>query len=309
VSAPRISVVVPTLNGAATLPAWLAAIERQQVAGGVEIVAVDSGSTDGTLDLLTSRVATLLRVAPADFDHGATRNLAIASARGALVVLAVQDAVPLDADYLDRLTRPFDVDPAVAGTVARQIASDGASAITRHYLTMWPAASAAPWTSRLSSAAEFERLTPAERLRRCVFDNVASCLRRSVWQRHPFVATPIAEDLAWARDVLLAGHAITYVPEAVVVHSHDRSPAYEFARTRVVHARLQALFGLRTIPSWPLLVRAVAVSATAHARLEWRRPRQWARAAGLAAAWPTAQYLGARDALSGRAWRPGVGRV
>lgn len=308
-SAPRISVVVPTLNGAATLPAWLDAIARQEVAGGVEVVAVDSGSTDGTLDLLASRVSALLRVTADEFDHGATRNLAIAHARGTLVVLTVQDAMPVGTAWLDALTRPFDTDLSLAGTVARQLPRADASAITRHYLAMWPAAAAAPWISRLSSAAEFEALPPAARLRRCVFDNVASCVRRSVWERHPFVPTAIAEDLAWAREVLLAGHAIAYVPDAVVVHSHDRPPAYEFARTRLVHARLQTLFGLQTIPTWPVLVRAIAGSAVRLARLEWRHPAQWARAAGLAAAWPTAQFLGARDALAAQPWRPGAGRV
>jgi rhamnosyltransferase len=308
-ASPRISVVIPTLNGAATLPALLEAIECQHVPGGVEVVAVDSGSSDGTLDLLTSRVAALLRVAADDFNHGATRNLAIGRARGSLVVLTVQDALPVAATWLDTLTRPFDREPSLAATVARQVPRQEASALTRHYLAMWPAASSLPWTSRVTSTEEFEALPAAERLTRCVVDSVASCLRRAVWERHPFVPTPIAEDLAWARAVLLAGHTIAHVPEAVVVHSHDRSPAYEFARTRVVHARLHALFGLQTIPTWPLLLRAVTASVALHARLEWQHPGQWARAAGLAAAWPAAQFLGARDAIAGRDWRPGVGRV
>jgi GT2 family glycosyltransferase len=207
------------------------------------------------------------------------------------------------------LTRSLDVDPSLAATVARQIPRPEASAITRHYLASWPAASATPWISRVTSAAEFETLTPAERLTRCVFDNVAACLRRTVWEQHPFRPTPIAEDLAWARAVLLAGYAIAYAPDAPVIHSHDRSPAYEFARTRAVHARLHSLFGLQTIPTWPMLLWAVIGSAALHARLEWRHPRQWARAAGLAAAWPVAQFLGARDAIAGREWRAGVGRV
>ena len=309
-TAPRISVVVPTFNGAATLPAWLDAIERQQVAGGVEIVAVDSGSTDGTLDLLAPRVTTSAagaagRVQPRrDAQPGDRQN-----ARGSLVVLTVQDALPAGESWLETLTRPFDADPALAGTVARQVAHAEASAITRHYLAMWPAASPSARTSRVTDAAEFEALAPAERLVRSVFDNVASCLRRSVWERHRFHPTPIAEDLAWAREVLLAGCAIAYVPEAVVVHSHERSPAYEFARTRAVHARLHALFGLQTIPTWPLLLRAVMATAWSHARLEWRHPGQWPRAAGLAAAWPAGQFLGAWDSRVGRNWRPGAGLV
>ncbi len=309
-SAPAISVVVPTRNGAATLPAWLDAIERQQVVGGVEIVAVDSGSTDGTLDLLTSRVTTLLRVASEAFDHGTTRNLAVARARGALVVLTVQDAVPASDAFLAALTAPFVTADTLAGTVARQVPAEGASPLARHYLSLWPAAGAEAWESRLAGGAdEWARLTPDERLRRCVFDNVASCLRRAVWERYPFRSTPIAEDLAWGRDVLLAGHTIRYVPDAVVRHSHDRSAAYEYARTRVLHARLHALVGLQTLPSGTALARAIAGTLALHARLAWRHPSAWPRAAALAAAWPAGQYLGGSDGTHGRTWRPGRERV
>jgi rhamnosyltransferase len=305
VTAPRVSVVIPTRNGAATLPRWLDRIERQEVSGGLEIVAVDSGSTDGTLDLLSPKVTTLLRVALDDFNHGATRNLAIARARGTLVVLTVQDALPETDGFLAALTAPFADDPAVAGTVARQLPAEGASPLARHYLSLWPAAAEATWRSRLDGGdRELAALTPHERLHRAVFDNVASCLRRSTWERHPFRPTLIAEDLAWGLEVLLSGHTIHYVPQAVVRHSHDRPAAYELARTRLVHARLHALFGLETIPTAAHLMRAMAGSALLHARLTWRHPAHWARAAALAVVWPLGQYLGARDARAGRVWRP-----
>ena len=63
----------------------------------------------------------------------------------------------------------------------------------------------------------------------------------------------MAEDLEWARDVLLAGHALVYAPAAVVVHSHERSARHELRRTRLVHARLAELFDLRLVPDVPCL--------------------------------------------------------
>ena len=56
-----------------------------------------------------------------------------------------------------------------------------------------------------------------------VVDNVCAAIRRSVWTAIPFRSTPIAEDVEWGREVLLAGHGLAYVPDAVVEHSHDRS--------------------------------------------------------------------------------------
>ena len=139
-------------------------------------------------------------------------------------------------------------------------------------------------------------MTPMARLLFCAFDNVASCIRRSVWEQRPFKSTPIAEDLAWSLDVLLAGYSIAFAPDAVVIHSHDRGAVYEYRRTRVLHEQLFELFGLQTIPAMSALMRAIASSSLSHARLELRSPGQWARALTLAVAWPLGQYVGGRRA-------------
>jgi rhamnosyltransferase len=291
-----VSIVVPTRNGAATLPALLDGIAAQTVDAHVEVVAVDSGSTDGTADLLRGRVDRFLAIPPRAFDHGATRNAGVAAASGDLVVLLVQDAVPADERWLAALIAPLRDDRTIAGAFARQRARPDACALTRRYLSNWIAAGDAPRVAAIDGTAEFARLSPRERLDRCAFDNVCSCIRRSVWRAHPFRPAPIAEDLEWARDVLVAGHRLAFVPAAVVVHSHERDVRYEFDRTLQVHRRLRDLFGLRTIETLPALGRAVASSAALHLRCrrEDGRP-SLARALGLAVAWPLAQYLGGRS--------------
>ena len=90
-----ISIVIPTLNGAETLPAVLEAIARQRVDVPVELLAVDSGSTDGTVSLLQQSRVDVTSIPSQAFDHGLTRNLALSRAHGDLVVLLVQDAVPV----------------------------------------------------------------------------------------------------------------------------------------------------------------------------------------------------------------------
>jgi predicted phosphodiesterase len=126
----------------------------------------------------------------------------------------------------------------------------------------------------------------------------------AVWRRYPFRAARIAEDLEWALTVLQSGYRLAYVPEAVVVHSHDRSVRYELQRTYAVHQRLQSLLGLSTVPGVLSLARAIAVTLPLHLRLaagdSRGRGRALARAAGLAVALPLGQYLGARSAREGR---------
>ena len=310
-NAPHVSVVVPTLNGAATLPALLDALWAQRTVHPLEIIAVDSGSTDGTLQLIERRVKTVVRIPPADFDHGLSRNAGLERTTGEFVVLLVQDAVPVGDSWIDHLVAPLVVDGTLAASFARQEPRGDASALTKAYLDLYVGTKRAAWTSRLAGGqAEFDALTPFERLRVCTFDNVASCIRRSVWVQHPFKPTPIAEDVEWAKDVLLTGHGITFVPEAVVVHSHDRAAQYEFERTRALHDRLFRLLGLQTIPRRSDLARAMIASLRFHLRCEWRSPSRWPRAAALAVAWPAGQYAGARIGRNGGSSpRPSPGRV
>ncbi len=246
----------------------------------------------------------------ADFNHGTARNTGIERSTGELVVLTVQDAVPSDERWLDALTRPFDHDGRVAGAFARQVPATNASALARWNLEQWVAARTEPRIVGPFDAASFAALGPRARLDACAFDNVSSCVRRAAWERHPFKRVPIAEDLEWARDVLLDGWTIAYTPEACVEHSHDRSVLYEWRRTCLVHRRLMELFGLSTIPSAAHLVRSIAFTAARHARL-CRRDRTTLRdirrGLALAVAWPAGQYLGARDARRGAPQRTFTG--
>jgi rhamnosyltransferase len=306
-SVPAISVVLVTCNGAATLPAVLDAIRDQRGCLPFEVVAIDSASTDGTADLLRRRVDQFVAIPARAFDHGLTRNLGFERARGELVVLIVQDAVPASNAWLAALTAPLAADERIAGAYARQLPQPGASALTRRYLSQWVASSDVARTSAISSREELDALDPMAQLERCAFDNVCSCIRRSVWQQHPFRATPIAEDLEWAREVLLAGYRLAYEPGAAVVHSHDRSARYELRRTYVLHRRLYELFRLRTIPTLAMLGRAIASSLGIHLACQ-KGAREGAaatsRAIALAFAWPIGQYLGGLSAVRGWKIRP-----
>jgi rhamnosyltransferase len=307
VSKPLVSIVLPTRNGADTLPALFEALSRQRVEFRYEVVAVDSGSTDGSAELLRRRADELVTIPADSFDHGLTRNLGVERARGDLVVLLVQDALPANETWLAELTAPLVAHANVAGTFARQRARSDASAITRHYHAQWVAAADIDRTAAVARAEEFEALHPMDRFLRCTFDNVCSCIRRSVWERHPFRSTPIAEDLEWAREVLLAGHRLVYTPRAAVIHSHDRPARYELARTYLLHRRLYELFELRTIPTLGGLARAIATSMALHLKCERAASNGTptsgtGRAVALAVAWPLGQYVGGLSAS--RRWKP-----
>jgi rhamnosyltransferase len=303
---PTVSIALVTRNGAETLPALLDAVRRQRGGFSVQIVAVDSGSTDGSLALLQRSADRVIAVPPERFNHGLTRNLAIEHTCGELIVLIVQDALPIGESWLSELAAPLLADERVGGTFSRQIVRPDASAITRAYFAHAEAARNHSFVQAPLTHHDLAALHPTDRLRRCTFDNVCACIRRSLWREIPFRETPIAEDLEWARDVLLAGYRLEFVATSCVFHSHDRSARYELARTYQLHRRLYELFELRTIPTLPLLARSVTSCVGRHlacqAHDSGQRFSRLTRALGLAVAWPLGQYLGGLSAS--RAWRP-----
>ncbi len=299
---PRVSIVIPTKDGAETLPQLLAALAKQDASFDHEIVAIDSGSTDGSVEILREHGAQVESIHPSEFSHGEARNRAIRRTRGELIALLTQDAVPQGEGFLEALVRPFD-DASVAGVYGRQIPRSDCDVVRRRQLESWVTGrSVATRVER--GELPLESRSPAERYELCVFDNVCSAIRRSVWQQYPFPVTFFAEDIAWGKLVIEAGWAIAYEPKAAVEHSHRRSIFEEYTRTRMCHHRLHELFGVATLPRRRDVPRAVLSNwvrdlpyVMRHAPTPLERVRQLARIAGLSLLDPLAQNRGYRDAL------------
>jgi rhamnosyltransferase len=243
---PDVSIVIPTLNGGALFRRVLEMIKRQATSRSVEILCIDSGSTDDTAAMCKEFGAEVTEIPRAEFNHGETRNLGIGRAAAEFVILMTQDALPTDEKWLDALLEPFS-DEKVAGTYARQVPRDDADILTRHRLENWITFGRERIVREIRSRAEYEALPPVEKYKFCNFDNVCSCIRRSVWEKFRFKRADFAEDMEWSRDALLAGWKIVYQPEAAVIHSHNRSQVYEHRRTYMVVRRLNELFGYRPV--------------------------------------------------------------
>ena len=300
---PRATVVVLVKDGARDLPDLAAALASQEIDGGLELLAVDSGSHDRSVEILHERGARVLHVAPAAFDHGLTRNLAAREARSAVVVFLSQDALPADARFVRALVEALEADLRLAGVFARQLPRPEACALTRRDLAGWVAAQPDPRAVFLPDPEALSALSPLERHRLLAFDDVASAVRRDVVLAHPFESTRFGEDAEWAQRVLRLGFGIGYVPGARVFHSHARTARGLFRRNYLGHRVLHRLFGLRTIPDVPHLVRASAgamASDLATLAREGATASSWLAAPLQALAASYGQYRGARDEARGR---------
>jgi rhamnosyltransferase len=301
---PLASVVLPVRDAGPRLAEVLQALAEQELDGGLEVVALDSGSRDGSRDRLVAAGAQVIDVAPSAFDHGETRNAGVRAARGEFVLFLSHDAVPRGPRYAARLVAALAADPRLAGVFARQEPRPDADALTRRDLRHWVAAGEAPRTVFLSRTA-FEGLPPLERHRLCAFDNVASAVRRSILLEFPFASSRFGEDLEWGRRALQEGFGLAFVPEAVVEHSHPRSARALFRRNYLGHRLLRRLFGVCTIPDAPHLVRAAAGAVASDLGELWRAggsPDQWLAAPAQSVASVLGQYRGARDEGKGRAY-------
>jgi rhamnosyltransferase len=215
-------VIVPVKDGGNHLRRCLDAIELQETGDAIETVVVDSGSTDGSLELARSRDARVVQVDASRFLHGVARNLGAEAARGELLVFTTQDAYAADEHWLERLCAPLRTEDDVAGVYGRQVPHADAIPPERFLLNFLYGAD-----PRVQRASDPEALSVWTTL----FSNSNSALKRSVWERFRFADDIFwAEDQDWARRVLLAGFAIRYEPEAAVRHSHRNTVSTAFKR-------------------------------------------------------------------------------
>ncbi len=282
----KVSVALLTKNGGSLFGKCLEAVCAQRLDVPFEILVIDSGSRDGTAELAraNSRVR-VEAIAPSEFQHGRTRNLAMRIAGGELVAFLTQDAVPANDRWLAAFVAFMDAHAEVAGAFGCQAPHEGADPLEALEVRMhFDSFGGHDALFRYDGAP----LGAGERVRLHYFSNVNSCIRREAWSRVPFPEIDFGEDQAWARAVQDAGDAIAYVHDAAVRHSHDYGPG-ELFRRRYDEARfMNRAFGFALVPTWReawRMGREHAAHFRAHLRSLAGRSRWGDRARASARSW------------------------
>jgi len=199
-----LSIVIRAFNEEKHIGRLLYGITRQ-TAEDIEIVLVDSGSTDGTLRIAAQYPVRVVHIAPEDFTFGRSLNTGIAAASGEIIVITSAHCYPVYPDWLEQLSKTF-ADPEVALVYGRQIGGEtnhyAEHQIFRHYFP--------------------ENSTPAQG--HPYAHNANAAIRRLLWEQHPYnEALTGLEDLAWSSWAMAEGYTISYIAEALVVHEHDET--------------------------------------------------------------------------------------
>lgn len=187
---------------------------RQQTFKDVEIILVDSGSTDGTVSVAESFDARIVRIPSSEFTFGRSLNLGVQAATRELIVIASAHVYPVYPDWLEALLHPFE-DQKVALTYGKQRGPETAQFSEQQIYHQWY-----PDQSKPRQATAF-----------C--NNANAAIRKSLWEKNPYNETLTGlEDLAWAKWAKEQGYEIAYVAEAEIIHIHQETPQGVFNRYR-----------------------------------------------------------------------------
>jgi rhamnosyltransferase len=208
---PPVAIIMRAFN---EMPHVAQALEmlNKQTFRDYDFFAVDSGSTDGTLDALMQvcEPGHLTRIAPEEYMPGKVLNGAISRTDHEIIVLLNADAIPLSSDWLERLIAPI-LEERADASYSRQAPRDDA---------------------RFIVAYDYRRAYNPAKIAPGFYSAVACAFRRNAWERCKFPEYGYAEDTIWAKACIKAGGRILLAADSEVEHSHNYTLKELFAKRR-----------------------------------------------------------------------------
>jgi rhamnosyltransferase len=200
---PKVSVIIRAKNEERHLGETLVAIQGQLFRD-YEVVLVDSGSADRTVEVASQYGARIVPIDPKDFTYGRALNLGVSRSNGQFLVSLSAHATPESSRWLGSLVSGFRY-PSVAAVYGRHIPRSNVSLFELVGMHLSGVTSKEP---RLQCGS-------------ARFSNTNGAFRRELWDLGPFdEGLPGAEDIEWARRMQRMGYSILFEPRAAVYHSH-----------------------------------------------------------------------------------------
>src|SRR5215211_4567453 len=197
-----------------------------------EIIVVDSGSTDGTLEVAERLADRVVRVAPEEFTFGRSLNVGCAAARGELLVFVSAHTYPVSNNWLANLVAPF-ADAAVGMVYGRQLPAPSTRLDEERDL--------------YTNFGEGSRVSIDNPLGP---NNANAAVRAELWREVPFDEELTGlEDLAWAQEIQALGHRVFYADNAGIVHIHEETLRQVFRRFRREGQALGQIMRYRMTPA------------------------------------------------------------
>ena len=236
-SAPEVSIVMRSFNEAWALRDTLAML-RRQVGPSWELIVIDSGSTDGSVEIIRDFApAQFVQISSRDYVPGRVMNHGMRLARANRVLFLNADATPANEKWLAPLAHALE-SANVAAVFGKQIPRPDCRAVFAcdYDRCFGPNRESAKWDH--------------------FFSMVSSGLRKDIWARRGFLENlQYAEDDEYTRWAKANGYQVVYCPESVAVHSHNYTPEQSYKRAFGDAKALAAAWpGSKSDFNWPKTV-------------------------------------------------------
>ena len=220
---PKVSVIIRCKNEATDIGGVLCGLFSQQVDFAFEVIAVDSGSTDGTLDILKNFPVRVIHIAPESFSFGGALNTGCQAAKGEILLSLSAHVYPCSRLWLARHVRHFSNKQVAATCLGTSLLYQDRKAF---------------------EARPFEG-----------YDNANGAFRAALWQERPFDEELTGtEDKEWAYHFQKAGHIVVCDPELAVIHEHFTAGTMDMIRDRYIRSYREYVAYVAFMPRWRLFV-------------------------------------------------------
>ncbi len=208
----KCSIIIRAFNEEKHIGKLIKGIKNQICSAEIEIILVNSGSTDNTAEIAKNEGAIVVNIKPEEFSFGYALNIGCKKASGDILLFASAHVYPVYNNWIEKMLEPFKKDN-VALVYGRQIGDDASKYSEKRLLIKW-----FPPTSNYNQLHPF-----------C--NNANAAIRKSLWLEQHYDETLTGlEDLAWAEKILQKGFHLIYEAEAIIVHVHEETPKKVYNR-------------------------------------------------------------------------------
>ncbi len=203
---PIVSILLRTKNEGAFIEKTIKALLSQTYKN-IELIIVDSGSTDETLGIARQFPVSIYEISQEDFTFGYSLNYGIEKAKGEYIVCLSAHAMPVLNDWIQVLVSNFN-DDGIAAVMSKTVPLPDCNPFDRRGLTK-------------KYGISKQEIFPGKPY---IFSNSCCMIRRSIWERERFNESLIAsEDHDWIDRIIKLNYRVIYEPLAGVYHSHNES--------------------------------------------------------------------------------------
>jgi rhamnosyltransferase len=201
----KVSIIVRAYNEENHIEKLLREIRNQKTSFKYNVILVDSGSTDSTVDIAQEYDVEIVHISPSEFSFGYSLNKGIEKATGNYCVFVSAHCYPVNEYWLEKLILPF-ADSSIALVYGKQRGNQITKYSEQQIFKQWfPESDSGKQDSPFCN-------------------NANAAIRKSLWEKYRYNETLTGlEDIDWAKNIISQGYSIFYTSNAEVIHVHNET--------------------------------------------------------------------------------------